>query len=239
MSNEPLSRTAIALGDSATQRISEWCQVLVRLSQNDLRSVTEDSHLGRELRGAAVVAAMAEVERLLRELLIALSDEINRGSIPICELKQSLRPLAANSFFQSIINSPKGESHWTHRGAVTTLDENQEIASLPSRTVKSPQPPLDGRTIRESHFKNIWQILSIPDDPFPSAQASSSLNALSSLRNDIAHGTIPISEVFHPDNSEKSSARLVDHLTEVKRLVDHASLNFSEYGRIRGYLKCG
>lgn len=235
MSNEPLSQRAVTLGDAASRRIAEWCLTLAKLSQGSIAGASEDTYLGRELRAAAVVATMAEVERLLRELLISVAKDISRTPIPIKDLTGSLRPLAANSIFQSIITSPKGENHWNHRSLVTNLADSTEIASLPDRSARSPQPPLDGRTIRESHFERVWNLLSLPGEPFPSAQASTSLNALSVLRNDIAHGNEPIEEIFHIQVAEKSSRKLLRHLQEIEKLVDHTSLNFSEYGRLRLY----
>lgn len=237
MSKKPLSVVAIELGDAATGRLASWRQTLTMLGTNGLGSITETDALGRELRGAAAVAAMAELERLLRELLVATSDEINRASVMVSDLQPRLRALATQAHFQRIVQSSRSDEHWEGRAFVTTLEASTEIARFPPRASPAPQPPLDGRTINSGHVQRLWMTLGLPDNPIPNADTGASLNALSVLRNDVAHCNTPLEEVFHPDVAGKSAADIERHLRNTERLIDHICLVFADYGASRSYRK--
>ena len=234
--SKPLSLRVIELGDEATARLEIWRQNLLRLSAGGLHGVVETDPLGQELRGAAAVAALAEMERLLREFLVELSLELDRAAVPIRELTPGLRSLTAHAAFQSMTVSSKGETHWENRALVTQLDQSTQIAQFPSRSgSRGPQPPLDGKTIRAGHFERIWALLDLAGDAVPLAAMGSSLNALSTLRNEVAHANDALSEVFHEQTLGKSAADLAEHLRQCVLLVDHFCLATSAYAAARGY----
>lgn len=233
--SKPLSIRIIELGDESTTRLEEWRQILLQLSTSSLPGIVEDGPLGRELRGAAAVATLAELERLLRESLVELSHEIGRAGVQIRDLVPGLRALVANPHFQAIMSSSRGDPHWDNRALVTRLETNSEIAVLPSRLSGSPQPPLDGKTIRTAHIERIWLVLELEGDAIPTATMGVSLNAMSTLRNDVAHGNAPLSEIFHPQNFGKSAADLAEHIRQSVRLIDHVCLSVSSYASGRKY----
>lgn len=233
--SKPLSLRIIELGDEATTRVDSWRQNLLQLASGALAGMTETEFLGRELRGAAVVATLAEVERLTRESLVLLSQEIDQASVMVRDLVPGLRGLAAHSQFQSLAQSVKGDPHWESRAAVTTLDVSTEIARFPARTSSSPQPPLDGKTIRTAQMQRIWVVLGMEGDAMPSADAGASLNALASIRNDVAHGNAPISEIFHEQTKGRSATDLAEHLRHTVKILDHYCLHLASYGASRGY----
>ncbi len=235
MAKKPLSIVSLELGDSATTRLAFWRQTLTMLTTGSFSGIAESDRLGKELRAAAAVAVMAELERLLRELLIATCDEINRAAVMVCDLRPELRALATQNQFQSIMQSTKGDEHWNGRAVVTTLESNTDIARLPTRAGSSPQPPLDGRTITPSHVQRLWQALGLAETPIPSPDLDVSLKALAVLRNDVAHANAPLDEVFHPDVPGKSAKDLESHLRNVERLIDHICLAFAEYGASAAY----
>lgn len=235
MGVKPLSVVAFELGDLAAQRIASWRQSMMLLAGDGMHGIRENDPLGQELRGAAVVAAMAELERLLRELLIVTSQEINQASVAVRDLKPALRALATQSHFQSIMQSPNGDGHWQSRAFVTTLEYSTEIAQLPKRSSVTPQPPLDGRTIRPSHIQRIWTTLGLEGVAIPKPEIHVSLTALATMRNDVAHGNAPIGEVFHPDIPGKSPAEIQRHLQNIEHLIDHVCLTFHYYGLASSY----
>lgn len=233
--SKPFSIIIIELGDDATNRLEFWRHTLLKLSSNALPGITGDNLLGQELRGAAAVAILAEVERLLREALIELSTDINAAGVPISGLRPGLRSLALESHFQTLTSSSKGDKHWDNRAVVTQLETNMMIAKFPARTISSPQPPLDGKTIRSAHFRRIWAVLDLEGEAIPEIEMETSLNAMSTVRNDVAHGNIPISEIFHEQIPGKSAADIAEHIQNLIRLVDHFCLSLSSYTADRKY----
>ncbi|MGV8883604.1 MAG: hypothetical protein ACOH19_15770 [Rhodoglobus sp.] len=233
--SKPFSIRIIELGDDATSRMEYWRQTLLKLSSSALFGILESEPLGEELRGAAVVASMAEIERLLREALVELSAEIDRAGVPLAALTPGLRALTSHSQFQAMSASAKGEQHWENRAFVTRLDTNTAIARFLPRSAASPQPPLDGKTIRVTHFQRIWAILDLDETAIPVADMGTSLNAISTMRNDVAHANDPISEIFHQDVPGKSAADIANHIMQLTRLVDHFCLSLSSYASGRKY----
>lgn len=105
----------------------------------------ELSFLGIELRGASIVAAMAELEHMLAECLTTLVREVNSSSTQVSMLRTPLRALAAHSLLESLAAAPGSDTAWTHRLALTDLNKSSQIASLPLAGTKRPQPLLDGK----------------------------------------------------------------------------------------------
>lgn len=233
--SKPFSIIIIELGDDATKRLEFWRHTLLKISSDAISGVSEGDTFGQELRGAAAVAALAEMERLLREALVELSIDINSASVPIRDLSPGLRPLAAESYFQALNTNSKGDKHWDNRALVTQLEKNITIAKFPSRTISSPQPPLDGKTIRSAHFRRIWDVLGLEGEAIPKGEMETSLNALSTIRNDVAHGNIPISEIFHRQVTGKTADAMAHHIQNLILLVDHFCLSLSSYAVERRY----
>lgn len=233
--SKPFSIRIIELGDDATNRLNFWRQTLLRLSSDAMPGFTEVDPLGQELRGAAVVAAMAEIERLLREALVELSLDINHAGVPISALRPGLRALASDSHFQAMSMSPKGDKHWDNRAIVTRMETNTQIAKFPTRSASSPQPPLDGKTIRSIHFQRIWTVLDLDEAAIPAVDMDTALSAMSSMRNDVAHGNDPLFEIFHEQALGKSAADIAQHILHLIRLVDHFCLSLSSYAYGRKY----
>ncbi len=62
------------------------------------------------------------------------------------------------------------------------------------------------------------------------------MNALAEIRNDVAHGNAPLGEIFHPDNEGKSAKEIIVHLENIKYLLDHLCLTFSDFLSGRRYV---
>lgn len=233
VSNKPLSLEVLENAEEAADRLDHWRSNLLLLAAESLRDISESSFLGHELRAAAIVASMAEVEHLVREFLVSLSAEINASGTLIRNLKRTLRPLAVHSNFESLTTTSKGDTAWEQRLLVTTLEDNDQIARFPPRSSKGPQPPLDGKTIRRSHMLRLWEILGLPGTPFPEADCSTSLEKLALLRNDIAHRNVSVREVFfQPDTSARDVAKYLD---DIVLMVLHLGTVWSSYASTRAY----
>lgn len=231
--SKPISIAIIDLGEESAQRLDQLKSMLLLLGSGSMVSVTEDSFLGRELCGAAVVATMAEIERLLREYLVGLAEDVNASKTEVREVVPSLRGLVAHGNFESIANTRQAETTWSQRRAVTTLEVSSAYALLPTRVSKGAQPPLDGKTITDVHVLRLWQVLGISASPFPIPSCATSLKRLASLRNDIAHANQPIKEVFRgPETSAKDLERLID---DVQLLILNLAHELSAYARSKKY----
>ncbi|QIK62924.1 hypothetical protein G7068_06710 [Leucobacter viscericola] len=234
--HELASARAYDLADSATERLSEWRSRLILLSAGSLPGISETSFLGRELKGASVIAGMAELEAILREMLISIGECINSSQVRLRDLKPSLRALVAHSDFESLLALRDRSKVWPKRLGLTSLDEASEVAVFPERSFKSPQPPLDGKTIQTSHLALVWQVLGIENPiPEPSAFVIASLKKLTQIRNDVAHRNISIEEVFR--QADRSANHLEQHLEHLVFLIIHISIEWASYLTDEKYLK--
>ncbi|WHP17859.1 hypothetical protein [Cellulomonas sp. ES6] len=220
------SEAALHFTDEAAARISEWRRHLINLADGKLSGIPERSFLGREMRAAAVVATMAELEALLREMMIAIGAHVNSTSILTKDLTPSLRTLAANSRFESMRYSSDHEAIWNGRLEVTGLDASLERVNLPGKTRSSPQPPLDGRTIQVRHIAIVWRVLGLTD-PIPRASVVTALKKLTQIRNDVAHRNVDIAQVF--SEAGRTAREIAGYLDEVVLLVLHIGVEWSEY----------
>ena len=222
-----------ARADLAAQRIDEWGSHLLRLAAGSITGIEETSFLGRELRAAAVVATMGEVESLLRDMLVAIGLHINSEGIRTSDLIPPLRSLSSHSSFESLVNARDSERVWSRRLEVTQLESSSVIAVLPLEMTRGPQPPLDGRTIQSRHFSLVWSVLGIPN-PIPSASIVASLKKLTQIRNDVAHRNIEISQVF--SEAGRTATDLQKYLDDVVLLLLHVGVEWADYIRTRAYL---
>lgn len=220
--------------DGAAKRIEEWRSNLLKLAAGSIPEIDEVSFLGRELRAAATIATMAELEGLLRDMLISVGAHVNKAGISYRDLKPSLRSLAAHSEFESLVATRDSGKVWGHRQVLTHLDDSDDLAILPSRTIKTPQPPLDGRTIQPRHISLIWSVLGI-HDPIPSASTVASLKKLTQLRNDVAHRNVEIHVAFsEPGRTARNIAKYLD---DVLLLTLHIGVEWGTYITNQSYLR--
>lgn len=231
-SPKALSLLVVDLGEEAGRRLDRWRAELIRLDAS-APVMHESSFLGIELRGAAVVATLAQVERLLREFLVGLAAEVEASRTEVRRLVPSLRALVGHSKFESLSSSSRGDVVWGQRVHVTAYDADTAYASLPPRMGKGPQPPLDGKTITDAHILRMWSVLSVRVDPFPKASCATSLRRLASLRNDIAHGNFPINEVMRSPGA--SAADLAMQIDDIILLILHVATELSTYVKEKHY----
>lgn len=220
--------------DGAARRIEEWRSNLLKLDAGSISEIEETSFLGRELRAAATIATMAELEALLRDMLISIGERVNTAGVTYRDLKPSLRPLAVHSAFESLVETRSSEKVWQHRQHVTHLDDSDELVVLPPKSFKSPQPPLDGRTIQPRHISLVWSVLGI-GNPIPDASVVASLKKLTQIRNDVAHRNIEVHEVF--SEAGRTANHIASYLEDALLLVLHIGVEWDTYIVKRSYLR--
>lgn len=226
MSNNPASTVALDRAEAAARRLDEWRSHLMKLASGSITEIQERTFLGRELRAAATVAAMAELEALLRDMLVSICSEINNAAVEVRELVPSLRSLAANGGFDSLTNSADHGRRWEQRLVLTQLDTSTAIAQLPGRISRGPQPPLDGRTIQPRQIFLTWEVLGL-SNPVPSASIVASLKKLTQIRNDVAHRNVEIHEVFA--EAGRTASEISRYLDDIILLVLHIGNEWGAY----------
>lgn len=190
--------------------------------------------LTQEARAACIVGVFAELEALTRTFLTTINEEITAAHFAISDLRPCLRGLAGHVHFESLRDSSDSANIWSRRTAVTTFESSRELAIMPLPT-RGPQPPLDGRTLTPAHFLRVWQIYGLDGDPVPDLASSQTLQKLSGLRNDIAHGNLPFSEIFRTAGT--SAASIEGYLTQMSLFVIHLAYAWSGYATGRSYLQ--
>lgn len=190
--------------------------------------------LSLEARGSAVVGCCAELEALTRVTLQRSHEEINALQLEHRQAESCLRQLAAHSAFESLRSLQDHSKLWERRAFTTTLDSSIERVKLPI-VHKSAQLPLDGRTLHPEHFYRMWGIYGLGDAPFPQVTWATSLQKLALMRNDIAHGNIPIAEVFkQAGSSEGDVERYVD---DVGYFAMHFTAQWATFMQDEKYLR--
>lgn len=217
---------ALLRSELAAKRIEAWRSHLLQLSSGSLSNIDEPSFLGRETRAAATIAAMAELEALLRDMLIDIGQRINVAALEVRELMPSLRALASHSSFESLSGTADREKMWSQRLELTQLEASRSIAHMPTRQKRSPQPPLDGRTIQSRHIYLVWKVLGL-GEAIPEASVVASLKKLTQIRNDVAHRNIDIAQVF--SEAGRTAREIAGHLDDIVLLVIHVGNEWADY----------
>lgn len=223
--------------ESSVKRIDEWKTQLALLETGSVLGAEETDFLGRELRAASIIAAMAEMEALLREMLVDIGAHINNSGTTISEIVPSLRPLALVGEFERFADMGRNKSNtWYLRLSVTQLEGSAEVAKFPKLRTSGPQPPLDGSTIKPDHISLIWQVLGMDlGDLLGGARTVASLKKCNVLRNDIAHRNESIVEVFRGPGCRASD--IIGYLGDISNLIVYIGLKWKEYIDTQAYLR--
>lgn len=194
-------------------RTDELKTYLASVASLVVQDRTKWSFLGREARSSAIVCTMAELEALTQFLIKKTHEALNSATLSYRELRKCLRQLAAHDAFESLRALQDHEKLWNMRSFATTLEGCGELFKLPLPR-KGPQPPLDGGTLKPSHFNRLWAIYGLPDIAFPDPSWAASLQKLAGLRNEIAHGTSSFADIFSQAGAT---------IPEIERYIDDVS----------------
>jgi hypothetical protein len=202
-----------------------------------VQSPSEDSRAWRsaqrDARALAIVCTIAELEALTRFIIQRVHEELNSLALSIDCLKPSIRQLAVHSTFESLRSLQDSTKVWERRSYTTTLEMCSEIAVFPIEH-RSPQPPLDGKTLKPEHFQRLWAIYSLPGYAFPQSAWYASLTKLSFARNDLAHGNLPFHEIFQ--QAGRSVDDVEQYVGDMELFARHFIDSWYEYIRDEGYL---
>lgn len=177
------------------------------------------------------VCISAELESLIRESIKASHTEINKSGIPVCDLRSSLRGLAYHSVFESLRSTQKADIVWGHRLTVTSLEQCRIPARLP---IQAPQPPLDGKTIKPEALNLIWEVYGLPEQAFPFSSWAASLQKISLIRNDVAHGEMEFRHIFN--QAGRSPQDIERYIDDISSLSIHFVSNWSNYMTNQNYM---
>lgn len=192
------------------------------------------SFVSREIRAAAVVGSVAELEALTRSAIQLTHSELNSCGLTLCDILPDMRQLAVHDTFESLRATVDHSKLWTKRRFTTTLETCREPLSLPVVLQSAPQPPLDGRTLTPKHYYRIWQIYGLPGTPFSAVSWEGSLQKLALLRNDVAHGNMEIAEIFA--QAGRSAVDVRSYINDVGLFAISFTDCWENYLTRRGYL---
>ncbi len=142
----------------------------------------------RQIHGSAYVHLAACLESSVKSMLGALVDEINAAGLSHCDLRVSLFSLIGDPHFSAI--SAASKPRHDKRTELFALLESPSACSLNNAIL-----PLDGRTLRPSHFDTMWRVFGLPLQPVPQLTHRLALTAIADARNDVAHGDATAEQV--------------------------------------------
>ena len=132
-----------ARATQARLRLEQWRKILMQTDAAGPRYADETIC---ELLGSASVAAMAEIESFMRDLVESIIYTINETKCPISSLRPELHILHAHTTFDSIRKlESRNDSYWQSRINITQLHFSHEVALLPRPSAVGPQRPYFGR----------------------------------------------------------------------------------------------
>lgn len=175
-----------------------------------------------ELIGSACVAAMAEIESFMRDLVESIVHTINCSNYAISSLRSELHALHANTTFDQIQKMEKhNKSYWESRIKVTQFHSSKDTARLPEPSPHCAQPPLKGNTIQLADISEVANIFCFPNRPIQSlltARQVTALIKLASHRNSFAHAVEPATNLFPNPNREIDV--IMQYLSDVAHIID-------------------
>lgn len=207
-----------ARATQARLRLEQWRKILMQTDAAGPRYADETIC---ELLGSASVAAMAEIESFMRDLVESIINTINEAKCPISSLRPELHILHAHTTFDSIRKlESRSNSYWQSRINVTQLHFSQDTALLPGPSTKNPQPPLRGNTIALRDISDIATILCFPHSPsvLLNSPQIAALRKLSGYRNSFAHATVAPREIFPKPRREIS--KIIDDIDRISDVLD-------------------
>lgn len=224
----------LGYAEEADQRLQKIKKFLSQIKNQQFIVNSEITEfLSQEIRGAACVAASGELERYFREVLKFIYDTILNEDISIEEIQPGLQVVNNSSNFQILANQDLGLKNWDTRYKLLSSHNSQDrFIYRPS--ARNPVQPLDGKTIKKEHVSTIIQALNL--NYSPKAKQLVSITAISNIRNDVAHLNVPITEIFHQGNSEKSISVIIEHLDNIIEFIIEISYAIEEYCANKKYL---
>lgn len=189
----------------------------------------------QDSRAAAIVYSMAELESLTRFVLTEAHRAMNSLEVPVRDVRPCLRSLAAHGWFESLRSLQETAKVWERRALTTTMDYNAEPMKLPVVGRPKVQPPLDGKTPKPEHFVLVWTTYGLPDEPFTTGSWQTTLRKLSGIRNDLAHGNLPFSEVFQTAGLQEADVE--GYLADLANFAIHFASSWVAYMSSASYLE--
>ncbi|MGH3808069.1 MAG: hypothetical protein ACRDRU_15880 [Pseudonocardiaceae bacterium] len=229
-------RLIVELRSHVDRLLNRVDQLQLLLDQNFGASNGGDQpgFVSRELRAAAAVGSIAELEALTRSTIQRTHIELNTCGLMLCDISPSMRQLAVHGTFESLRDAMDHGKLWEKRRFATTLETCNQSLLLPIVLQRAPQPPLDGRTLTPKHYHRLWQIYGLPGDPFPVVSWEGSLQKLALLRNDIAHGSLPVDEIF--TQAGRSAPEVRSYINDIGLFSINFADRWENYLTNQGYL---
>lgn len=147
----------------------------VSASSRDLHSL---------VRASVYLWLSAILERFLKDSLHALLVEIEASAASTGKIRLRLFSLVCSPELQAL-RDLAGLKMWEKRLEILDRLDAKTAVAFGSRNL-----PLDGRTLREEHFRTIWSVFEFPGYCLPGNAHKLALEDVADSRNDLAHGEV-------------------------------------------------
>lgn len=241
------------LAFASTSRLDRVKTSLRLVEETRKRNPKSERHfnLRQELLVAAVIAATAEMENFLKKSLLYIYDKINKSLVSYKDLHIGLITMSLGSEFDNL-NSRK----WNRRHSFIERTESDDVFDM-GNSVKNV-PPLDGKTIREYHFEDIFSYLGIneciyfPDtsripmgvlnyedqsEYITSFHVKNVIRTVADIRNELVHGDGDVYEIFNINRQDRSVMAIIYYIDIYINQIEYLGNIFYSYIEDRSYLK--
>jgi hypothetical protein len=210
----------------ASKAFSRMRQDIFHADVAGLSSSVAERDRWASVRAFVYVGLAATLERIVRDAIGDLLDELTMVAQPPTKLRPCLFALLCDAELQAV-SQKKRNSSWETRLALFEKITGNLPAAFPHEA-----SPLDGKTLRGEHFDTIWSVFGFPSPSLPSPQHRTALIDLADGRNDVAHGEIdPVTF-----GRLKATSDLIRLTARVEEIVAHLLVTMDDYASNSGYL---
>lgn len=180
----------------------------IRTGLLEAASLPSKSPVRQLLHATSYVLIEAVLESVTKTTLRSVIQEINAAMVPHYKLRLSLFTLVGEPIFESLA-TPKKLGHYEKR-----IDFTEALFNTDCCVLSDDVLPLDGRTIRKTHFEVIWRTFGFPGKSLSEPRHQFTLETVADFRNDVAHGEADLNEITGRQ-SITDTLRFVDEMESV------------------------
>lgn len=220
----PYASLDAALGEVG-RRLDVQRQGLYYLDSAVLRVSARVTELARETRAMAYVAASAGLESLVTAVIDGVVTEVAACACPLSQLRLSLFAIVCEPELEALRVLGRGRL-WERRCSMF-----ERVADADTPFTDTAIRPLDGRTLRATHFATIWRVFGFTGSSLPGGIHGGALEDLATNRNDVAHGMVNPQTI----GRRKTVDDVLRMLQRVEEIGIHLYLAAEEYLDRQGY----
>lgn len=169
------------------------------------------------MRGLSVVVLYAAYEALLRAICSTLNESVNVRHYCFGDVHVGIRALGSRPHFEGL-GAIGPNRMWARMHEYLSACDGRQIVSIPGG-----QFPDDGSHMRQEQLKTIARVYGLSDPAPKLRRVHTELNSVVDQRNQVAHGSIPPSDIgrlYSQESIEKKVLSWKTRFTEWVRTVE-------------------